>query len=107
MNEDLDEIKLMEIEADTQYAKHVLSSRSPQCVRWFLFVKLLPAIVQPLVCEKTGGEPRLFADYKGKRVRVTMASRFGDVGITDDLTKEHGYSTRVSVDDLSNFSEEK
>lgn len=105
--EDIDELRIMEIEANKQYEKHVLNSSSPDCVRWFLFVKLLPAIMQPIVCEKTGGEPKLFANYKGERVRVTMASRFGDVGITSDLTKEHGYSTRVSVDDLSNFSDEK
>lgn len=32
---------------------------------------------------------------RGSRVRVVMASRFGDVGITDDLTAIHGYHLRV------------
>lgn len=49
--------------------------------------------------------PRLFADYEGKRVRVTMASTFGDVGITTDLTAEMGYGKRVLVSQLSNFSD--
>ena len=31
----------------------------------------------------------------GKRVKVVMASRFGDVGITDDLTAEYGYHYRT------------
>ena len=31
----------------------------------------------------------------GTRVAVVMASRFGDVGITDDLDAEHGYSRRI------------
>jgi hypothetical protein len=31
----------------------------------------------------------------GKRVKVVMASRFGDVGITDDLSAEHGYHYRT------------
>ena len=42
------------------------------------------------------------------RVKVVMASRFGDVGITGDLTAENGYDLRVPVEAaLSNFSEEK
>jgi hypothetical protein len=47
--------------------------------------------------------PKLFADHDGKRVRVVMASRFGDVGITDRLDAEYGYETRVAVADLSGF----
>jgi hypothetical protein len=49
--------------------------------------------------------PKLFADYQGKRVRVTMASRFGDVGITSDLQAEDGYKTRVTVAMLINFGD--
>jgi hypothetical protein len=50
--------------------------------------------------------PRLFADHDGQRVRVTMASRLGDVGITTDHARELGYDRRVAVSELSNFSEE-
>jgi hypothetical protein len=32
----------------------------------------------------------------GTRVNVVMASRMGDVGITDDLEAEHGYHYRVT-----------
>ena len=49
--------------------------------------------------------PRLFADYGGQRVRVTMASRLGDVGITIDHARELGYDRRVAVSELSNFAE--
>jgi len=31
----------------------------------------------------------------GTKVKVVMASRFGDCGITTDLTKQNGYSNRV------------
>ena len=31
----------------------------------------------------------------GKRVKVVMASRFGDVGITDDLKASRGYHCRI------------
>lgn len=49
--------------------------------------------------------PRLFADHSGSRVRVVMASRMGDVGITTVLTAEYGYEARVSVGELSNFGD--
>lgn len=49
--------------------------------------------------------PTLFADYEGRRVRVTVASRFGDVGITTDLSAEFGYEERVLVSQLGNFAE--
>lgn len=48
--------------------------------------------------------PRLFADYEGKRVRVTMASRFGHVGVTAHLDHALGYETCARVHQLSNFS---
>jgi hypothetical protein len=47
--------------------------------------------------------PRLFADYGAARVRVTMASRLGDVGITCDFDAEVGYNERVGVHELTNF----
>lgn len=50
--------------------------------------------------------PRLFADYLRGRVRVTMASRLGDVGISYDLQAEFGYDDRVFVERLSRFSDE-
>jgi len=35
----------------------------------------------------------------GTRVKVTMASRFGDVGITPNLTAKNGYDFRVQCVD--------
>lgn len=52
-----------------------------------------------------GHNPRLFADLNGRRVRCVMASRFGDIGVTEDLTAEYGYSARVAVEDLTNFGD--
>ncbi len=49
--------------------------------------------------------PQLFADHLGSRVRVTMASRMGDVGITKNLDAEFGYEHRVTLDELGNFSD--
>lgn len=49
--------------------------------------------------------PRLFADIGGKRVRVVMASRLGDVGISYDLDNDVGYDDRVWIEQLSNFGD--
>lgn len=40
----------------------------------------------------------------GQQVKIVMVSRFGDVGITEDLTAENGYGARVSLADLYDFS---
>ncbi len=53
-----------------------------------------------------GPAPRLFATHRGKRVRVNMASRIGDVGITTDFSADHGYQERVYVSELLDFSTE-
>ena len=77
-----------------------------KALRWFLFVERLPALEKFMVYEKAG-EPQLFANYQGKPVRVVMASRFGDVGITSYLGKTHGYQKRVLVSELTDFSDEQ
>lgn len=75
---------------------------APNVLRWFLFVNRLPAS-EGMLCRVNGVRPKLFADYKGGRVRVVMASRMGDVGITTNLDVESGYQDRVAVEALSNF----
>lgn len=73
----------------------------PDCVMAFLRVARAPAV------EKWQMEqPPLYADFKRKRVRVTMASRLGDVGITEHLNCDHGYSDRVYLPELFNFGAE-
>lgn len=83
----------------------------PKCLRRFLRFCRWPAIYQLKAYSLFKmGKPPLFADwqrYKNKKVRVkvVMASRFGDVGITRDLKADSGYQWRVDVETLSNFSE--
>jgi hypothetical protein len=95
----IDEIKHKHCDA---YVENPLFSAA---ARWFIFVNRLPASLR-ILAQPHITDPKLFADYKGKRVRVVMASRFGDLGITHDLTAEHGYELRVAVDELDNFSGE-
>lgn len=74
---------------------------APECLRKFLDHARSPGHGSL----RDDPRPKLFADYNGKRVRVLMASRFGDVGITSALEAEYGYDRRVEVSALSNFSE--
>ena len=74
---------------------------APDVLRKYLAFARAPA--HGLLVSKP--HPTLFADHAGTRVRVTMASRFGDVGITTDLTADLGYERRVPVSQLVNFSE--
>lgn len=73
----------------------------PECLRTFLDYARSPAHGA-----LRSDRPTLFAQYKGKPVRVVMASRFGDVGITENLEAEHSYSARVYVSDLTDFAGE-
>ena len=75
---------------------------APAVLRKFLAFARAPAHGQSL----PKPHPTLYADYEGKRVRVTMASRLGDVGITTDLGRELGYELRLAISQLSNFAEE-
>lgn len=75
---------------------------APEALRKFLVFARAPAHGQLL----PRPHPSLYADHAGRRVRVTMASRLGDVGITSDLGAEMGYEQRVPVSQLSNFSED-
>ncbi len=88
---------------DFRHCDDYIDDRSqPECLRSFLDYVRSPAHG----AFREGTAPKLFADHEGKRVRVVMASRFGDVGITSNLRAEHGYEKRVPVEHLSNFSKE-
>lgn len=74
----------------------------PAPVRMWLLLQRLPAVDKHLF-EACGVTPQLFATWEGRRVRVTMASRFGDLGITEDLDSET-YEHRVRIFELSDFN---
>lgn len=79
-------------------------SESEVYARWFLFLKRTPAIVQAHFHKFI--EPlKLFASWKGKRYRVTGASRMGDVWITKNFEQDRGYEHRIDVAELTAFSD--
>jgi predicted LPLAT superfamily acyltransferase len=51
--------------------------------------------------------PKLYATLNGGRVRCVMASRLGDVGVTTNLATERGYSARVHIEQLTDFSDKE
>jgi hypothetical protein len=74
---------------------------TPDPVVWWFHIHRLPATLK-FIAMRVGNCPKaVFATHDGKRVRVVMASRLGDVGITDNLKADCGYSKRVFIDDLS------
>jgi hypothetical protein len=77
----------------------------PLCLRFWLLVHRLPAADMELL-NRAGVNPDLFAStVQGRTVRLVMASRLGDVGITGALTDltDDRYEQRVHLDLLCNF----
>lgn len=79
-------------------------------LRWYRWPAVWECRARDFWNRKGWAIPTLFALYKGpggakRRVRVVMASRLGDVGITKNLGAENGYWKRVSVESLTDFSE--
>lgn len=83
---------------------YIYDPSAPVCLRWWLWVNRLPARDYYLV-RRQGINPRLFATYNDRRYQVVTASRLGDVGITQDFSVDASYALRVSVAELSAFSD--
>lgn len=77
---------------------------APYCLRRFLRYARWPAHYQIKAKAMGVRIPELYANYNNRTVRVTMASCIGDVGITTDLDQETGYSKRVMLEFLKDFS---
>lgn len=48
---------------------------------------------------------RLFCTFGGRRYRVTMASRMGDIGLSTDPDEEWSYKERIDVTECSQWSD--
>lgn len=97
---------------------YIMDKEQPLCLRRFLKYNRWPAVWQARASDAGIKSPELFAtlarDEKGhckkygvkvgERVHIVMASRLGDVGITNNL-KQGGYQVRVYIDWLKDFSE--
>lgn len=83
---------------------YIRDYHAPKCLRLFILIHRLPALEMAL-CHECGIKPKLFATHEGKRVRIVVASRLGDLGITSNLEAENGYEMRVMADDLTDFGD--
>lgn len=71
--------------------------------QFFLMLKRMPASMQMAMSEFI--KPyQLYCDWNGARYRVTGASRFGDIWLHPDFTREHGYEHRVMLTECSNWA---
>lgn len=71
--------------------------------RWVLNHFRLPAIMMNAFGDIMSGH-LLFCEYKGKKYRVTGASRMGDVWLAKDFKRKCGYDLRVCVDGCSKWT---
>ena len=92
---------------DNHCDNYIGRSGEPNALRWFLLINRLPAADKYLCFDNGVTNPKLFAKHEGKWIRVVMASRMGDVGITPNLDAETGYDKRVDLRDLSDFTDER
>jgi len=100
--------------------EYIDDKSQPMCLRRYLRFNRWPTIVQVRAWQLGVKEPKLYATVStpneshcnkygvknGDRVRVVMASRLGDVGITTNLDAENGYKVRVNIEELKDFSDE-
>ena len=84
---------------------YIRDKTQPKCLRKWLLYHRIPATWKYTRWREAWGKPKCFATYKKNRVQLVMASRFGDVGITNDLSSDSGYGTRVGLFMLTDFSE--
>lgn len=92
---------------------YIDDTAQPWPLRAFLAYERQPAIdkyqnQRPVLFATYIGTDPLASDCRGRRCRVVMASRFGDVGVRfTDLDRDYGYSIRCAVDALTEFSENR
>jgi hypothetical protein len=94
----------------------------PECLRRFIRIHRWPATWYCRMKERGMEDPKLYAtvatatkaeehhinEYgirSGDRVKVVMASRMGDLGVTKNLSATCGYEVRLYVEWLKDFSE--
>jgi hypothetical protein len=73
---------------------------APEALRTFLKYARSPAHGHLL----PGPKPELYATWQGKRVKVVMASRMGDIGFTFNHALT-GYDKRDAVENLTDYSD--
>lgn len=71
--------------------------------RWVFLYFRQPAVIQ-FAIRPFMQSFQLFCDYEGTRWRVVGASRLGDVWLSKNFEREHGYDKRVDVEKCTRFA---
>jgi len=78
----------------------------PVMLRAWIIMMNLPAL-ESETFRSAGIVPSIYAKYKRDWVRLVMASRLGDVGISYSIDSDTGYDKRVMLSDLSEFTDKR
>lgn len=70
---------------------------------WMLNYFRFPAYMS-MMFSKITQRFHLFCLYKDKWYRVTGASRMGDIYLTEDMNRSHGYELRIDVGEVTMWS---
>lgn len=84
---------------DNSYSNRTIESRY---ARFVLNYFRMPAVLQSDFAPWMK-QFALFCTYKGKRYRVTGASRLGDIWLAEDHNREKGYDHRVNYTDCTDW----
>lgn len=74
----------------------------------YRYAKLRKPLVMSHYTQRWVGNEPQFREVPceaGQKVKIVMVSRFGDVGITEDLSADVGYGARVALTELYDFTE--
>jgi hypothetical protein len=74
----------------------------PLLLAWLTYRRSPASVKYPMHGEPLP-EPLLFATYDHRPVRMTLASRLGDIGISRKLWASDSYELRVPLAELSDF----
>lgn len=75
----------------------------PAIVRGFIAINMGSAVETEAI-EEAGFMPVLYGRHDGKACRVNVVSSLGDVGVSYDLERRHGYNVRVSIYEVTDYS---
>ena len=83
----------------------VCVAKEERYAQFFFFLHRLPAWQQAHYAPWIS-QYKLFCTWKGRRWRVTGASRMGDIWLADNFKRDVGYDHRVDLEECSEWSNE-
>lgn len=92
----------MSITKENHCDNYIHNPKIPKFVRQWLLVQRLPATDKHLLADLV---PCVFAMFQHQKVKLIFASRFGWIGINEDLEGTH-YVLAVTLNELCDFTQD-